>query len=205
MPLARSSKLLFDKVVLITFPAISISLVENVENVGYVYDKSIAVSNIMENDVNDVNDVNDNLYEYENENVDKEDNIDNDNLDAHSNTLTAADENNISINFDIEDLNKEQDSNKEDLKEIDFNVSLEENSLETLTLKKPNQVYFELYKEAREKAKLAKRAAIIAYLEAKNIKKTYMIQTIENDNQSDIDAEIDAEIDEVSESELEEM
>ena len=179
--------------------------VENVENVGYVYDKSIAVSNIMENDVNDVNDVNDNLYEYENENVDKEDNIDNDNLDAHSNTLTAADENNISINFDIEDLNKEQDSNKEDLKEIDFNVSLEENSLETLTLKKPNQVYFELYKEAREKAKLAKRAAIIAYLEAKNIKKTYMIQTIENDNQSDIDAEIDAEIDEVSESELEEM
>ena len=159
----------------------------------------------MENDVNDVNDVNDNLYEYENENVDKEDNIDNDNLDAHSNTLTAADENNISINFDIEDLNKEQDSNKEDLKEIDFNVSLEENSLETLTLKKPNQVYFELYKEAREKAKLAKRAAIIAYLEAKNIKKTYMIQTIENDNQSDIDAEIDAEIDEVSESELEEM
>ena len=171
--------------------------VENIENVDFGDNKSTTISNIMDNDLND--------SLYENENVDHEDNIDNDNLDAQSKTLTDADENNSDINFDIEDLNKEEDSNKEDLKEIDFNVSLEENSLETLTLKKPNQVYFELYKEAREKAKLAKKAAIIAYLEAKNIKKTYMIQTIENDNQSDIDAEIDAEIDEVSESELDEM
>jgi len=59
-------------------------------------------------------------------------------------------------------------------------------------------VYFELYKEAREKAKQAKKNAIIAYLEAKNIKKTYMIENID-----DSDSEIDAEIDDVSESELE--
>ena len=156
-------------------------------------DKIVSVSDIVDDDVNN--------SLYDNKNVDHEYNIDNDNLVMQSNTLTDVDENNIDINFDIEDLNKEESSNKEDLKEIDFNVSLEENSLETLTLKKPNQVYFELYKEAREKAKLAKKAAIIAYLEAKNIKKTYMIETIENDNESDIDAEID----EVSESELEEM
>ena len=67
-----------------------------------------------------------------------------------------------------------------------------------MQLKKPNQVYFELYKEARNKAKLAKKSAIIAYLEAKNIKKTYMIENI-----NDSDSDFDAEIDEVSESELE--
>jgi hypothetical protein len=47
---------------------------------------------------------------------------------------------------------------------------------------------------------MAKKAAIIAYLEAKNIKKTYML---ENLNGSDSDSDFDAEIDEVSESELE--
>ena len=40
----------------------------------------------------------------------------------------------------------------------------------------------------------------IEYLEAKNIKKTYMIE-----NMDDSDSEFDAEIDEVSESELEDF
>jgi len=85
-----------------------------------------------------------------------------------------------------------------DLKEFDVTTTLEQNILETIKLKKPNQVYFELYKEAKKKAKLAKRSAIIAYLEAKNIKKTYMIENV-----NDSDSDFEAEIDEVSESELE--
>ncbi len=96
----------------------------------------------------------------------------------------------------LEEKKEEQDDN---LKEMDFD-ELTQNNLETVILKKPNQVYFELYKEARNKAKMAKKAAIIAYLEAKNIKKTYML---ENLNGSDSDSDFDAEIDEVSESELE--
>ena len=83
--------------------------------------------------------------------------------------------------------------------EVNLDVNLE-NNLESITLKKPNQVYFELYKEARNKAKLAKKSAIIAYLEAKNIKKTYMIE-----NLNDSDSDFDAEIEEVSESELDEF
>jgi hypothetical protein len=71
---------------------------------------------------------------------------------------------------------------------------------ETITLKKPNEVYYELYKEAREKAKLAKKSAIIAYLEAKNIRKTYML-----DNLDESESDIDAEIDDISESELEDL
>ena len=73
--------------------------------------------------------------------------------------------------------------NQNDLKEIIINPNLD--SLETITLKKPNQVYYEIYKEARKKAKLAKKTAIVAFLEAKNIKKTYMLDDLdESDSDS---------------------
>jgi hypothetical protein len=91
------------------------------------------------------------------------------------------------INFDTEN----------ELNEIQMIVA---DDLETISLKPPNQVYFELYKAARAKAKLAKRNVIVAYLEAKNIKKTYML-----DNFDDSDSDFDAEIEEVSESELDEL
>jgi hypothetical protein len=42
-------------------------------------------------------------------------------------------------------------------------------------LKQPNEVYLELYKKAREKAKQCRIAAIEAYLEAKQIKTKYML------------------------------
>ena len=85
------------------------------------------------------------------------------------------------IVLDIEDLDKdpEVESVKEDpniLKEVDFTL---ENNLETITLKKPNQVYYEIYQKARDKAKEAKKSAIVAYLEMKNIKKTYMLDDID--------------------------
>ena len=71
------------------------------------------------------------------------------------------------------------------LKEIDLSSTLD-NSLETLQLKKPNQVFYEIYQKAREKAKDAKKNAILAYLEMKNIKKTYMLDDIdESDNEFD--------------------
>jgi hypothetical protein len=111
-----------------------------------------------------------------------------------------TDEENISLDLDFEDLNEDIEENTDELKEINNNDLSLENNLETIQLKKPNQVYFEIYKEARKKAKEAKRCAILAYLEAKNIKKTYML-----DNLNDSDSEFDAEIDEVSESELEDL
>ena len=107
-------------------------------------------------------------------------------------------EENINLDIDFEDLAEDIEENNDMLKEIsndDFN--LDKTDL-TMTLKKPNQVYFELYKAARDKAKQAKKNAILAYLEAKNIKKTYMIE-----NMNDSDSDFEAEIDEVSESELE--
>jgi hypothetical protein len=112
-------------------------------------------------------------------------------VDATNNEDITIEPTNVNdVSLDIEELDTDVD-----IKEIDeLKV---ENGLETFTLKKPNEVYFELYREARTKAKQAKRAAIIAYLEAKNIKKTYMLDEL---NESDSD--FDAEIEDVSESEL---
>lgn len=95
--------------------------------------------------------------------------------------------NDDNIVLEIEDLSAEP-FKKDDpniLKEIDLSSTLE-NSLESITLKKPNQVYYEIYKKAREKAKQAKKDAILAFLEAKNIKKTYMLDDIdESDEEED--------------------
>jgi len=101
------------------------------------------------------------------------------------------------INFEIEELFDNIIEEESPLQELEIdNVNLDE--LGNITLKKPNQIYFDLYKEARAKAKTAKKNAILAFLEAKNIKKTYML-----DNLNDMDSDFDDEIDEVSESELE--
>jgi hypothetical protein len=95
---------------------------------------------------------------------------------------------NENIVLEIEDLSHEpikiEDPNL--LKEVDLSPSLE-NNLESITLKKPNQVYYEIYKKAREKAKEAKKEAILAFLEAKNIKKTYMLDDIDESDEDDDD------------------
>ena len=103
---------------------------------------------------------------------------------------------NVDLNIDIEELpNSMEDDN---LTELDIQTNI--HSEEPLQLKKPNQIYLDLYREARSKAKIAKKNAILAYLEAKNIKKTFMIENI-----NDSDSDFDDEIDEVSESELENL
>jgi hypothetical protein len=88
----------------------------------------------------------------------------------------------VEIDLDIEDLNKEEEKNN--LKEIDFSLS-NDNHLETINLKKPNEVYYEIYKQARKKAKETKKQAILAYLEARNIKKTYMLDDIVDSDSED--------------------
>jgi hypothetical protein len=89
------------------------------------------------------------------------------------------------IILEIEDLNFSEPDDPNILKEVDPSSSLV-NSLETITLKKPNQVHYENYKLARERAKKAKEIAIAAYLEAKNIKNTYLLDdSDDSDNDSD--------------------
>ena len=103
------------------------------------------------------------------------------------------------IVLDVEDLDVEELITEDPsiLKEVDLSSSLD-NTLETLQLKKPNQVYYEIYQKARENAKDAKKNAILAYLEMKNIKKTYMLNDID---ESDSEFEEFASSSEISETE----
>ena len=67
-------------------------------------------------------------------------------------------------------------------------VKLNYNNLgdEAVKLKSHEEVYYDLWYEARSRAKLAREEAIKAYLEAKNIKNIYML-----DNLSDSDDELE--------------
>ena len=108
--------------------------------------------------------------------------------DTPNNTSEAVD----AVDLEFEDLS--DGDKKEDLIEI---TEMTESSSEPFVLKKPTDVYYKIYREARAKAKEAKKQAILALLEAKNIKKTYMLNEIDGS-----DKEFDDEIDNISESEL---
>jgi hypothetical protein len=93
---------------------------------------------------------------------------------------------NSEISLEIEELDTEDNSS--DLKEFNINTNLD--SLESITLKKPNEYYYQIYKEARKKAKQAKKEAVIAFLEAKNIKKVYMLDDLDESDDSE-DSDLD--------------
>ena len=83
-----------------------------------------------------------------------------------------------------------------DLCEVDFNLD-EMPESDTVSLKKRNDVYYEMYREARQKAKVARDLALSAYLEAKRIKNTYMLDDI-IDSSDDDDSEDEDDEDENS-------
>ena len=76
------------------------------------------------------------------------------------------------------------------LEEVVFDLE-ELKHAESLQLKKRNDVYYEMYREARRKAKIAKDLALSSYLEAKRIKNMYMLDDINESDDSDL--EIDDE------------
>jgi len=76
----------------------------------------------------------------------------------------------------------------DDLEEIELNITEEE----PMRLKEPNEVYLDIYKQAREKARKAKNEAIKAYLEAKRIKELYMLDVV--DSSSDEEEEEEEEL-----------
>ena len=77
--------------------------------------------------------------------------------------------------------NLEEMSELEELKleEVQLNLDDAEN-LEEITLKKPDEVYMEIYSEARRKAKEAKKQALISYLELKKIKSEWDVNGLED-------------------------
>lgn len=66
---------------------------------------------------------------------------------------------------------------------VAVDISLDETT-DAVEIKPRNEVFYEIYREARRKAKEARSAALAAYLEAKHIKNTY---NIEDDEIDDLD------------------
>jgi hypothetical protein len=169
------------------------------ENIKSDEDTKINLDEFIKSSVNDIcsnNNTNTNTNTIEEVDPFANDSYTNTNI--NTNTNTDSDNNkNDNIVLEIEDLDLKLDEPKEDpnlLKEVNFN-SNSVNSLDTFTLKKPNQVYEEILKKAREKAKEAKKLAITAYLELKEIKKTYMIDDID-DSDSELEVYSDEDEDE---------
>ena len=91
-----------------------------------------------------------------------------------------------SLEKDIEPQEEEQDiePQNDELEEVDLTFD----EKDAITLKKPNEIYLDIYRQAREKAKKAKQEAIKAYLEAKRIKELYMLEIIDS-SEDEIDSE----------------
>ena len=113
---------------------------------------------------------------------------------TENNTEILGENKNTTDITKVKNLQKKSNSVEKDLEEITIPATLEKSdgiineinilqpaeSSGIVTLKKPNEVYMEIYQEARKKAKQAKSTAIHAYLEAKRIKSLYLLNDIES-------------------------
>jgi hypothetical protein len=73
-----------------------------------------------------------------------------------------------------------------DILEVDVDINNLVNE-DTVFIKKRDDIYYQMYREAKRKAKMARDLAISSYLEAKHIKNTYMIENVDSDSDSDLD------------------
>lgn len=80
-----------------------------------------------------------------------------------------------------------EDEMMEEPEPVEVDFPLEEISDETISLKNRNDIYYNMYRDALKKAKEAKEVALSAYLEAKHIKNTYMLEDMEYE--SDLEEE----------------
>jgi hypothetical protein len=70
-----------------------------------------------------------------------------------------------------------------DLDDLEFNVDLEIlDKSDAFTIKPHNDIYYERYREAQKRARIAKNLALQAYLEAKEIKNKYHLDDIDSDD-----------------------
>ena len=73
---------------------------------------------------------------------------------------------------------------EDSMQEVNLDV-LEELEHMHLKLKKPTEVYYNMYRIAKQKAKELKKNAIAAYLEAKQIKSAHMLEDSDSDSDND--------------------
>ena len=107
--------------------------------------------------------------------------------------------NNLKSNTNNHDIIKNTEINTLDnlennsLQEIKLNLEEIPNN-ELFEIKQRNDVHYDMYKDARKKAKLARDLAISSFLEAKHIKNTYMLENISDSEESDLESEFESDL-----------
>ena len=84
----------------------------------------------------------------------------------------------------VKDPAKDPAKDPEELCEIDIELDTMPID-ETVVIKDRKEMYYKLYDEARKKAKVARDLALSAYLEAKHIKNTYMLDDLSSSSDED--------------------
>jgi hypothetical protein len=93
-----------------------------------------------------------------------------------------------------ETVEMHQHEHEGELVEVNLDIPQElDSGFEKIKLQNANDVYYKMYKEAKEKAKSAKKIAVEAYLAAEEIKFTYNL--VDNESDSDNSSESESESD----------
>ena len=115
----------------------------------------------------------------------KDSNIEEQSVDIIDDICSESEKNDGEIESNvINNTTVDKPENPNHLEEVSDNIIISEN-VANMKLKKPNEVYYEIYKITKQKAKEHKKAAISHYLEAKKIKNTYLLEDIDNSDSSD--------------------
>lgn len=98
----------------------------------------------------------------------------------------VEDEENIIQEDPIQEVSVEitKDNEPIDLQDLEFTVDLDKlPNDDTISIKPHNDIYYERYREARKRARIAKNMALQAFLQAKEIKNKYQLDDIESDDE----------------------
>jgi hypothetical protein len=79
-----------------------------------------------------------------------------------------------------------------EIENVNIDLNTPSDNSETIQLKQPNQIYIDMYKDMRKRAKKAKHEAEQAFLEAKQIKQSYQLN-IDSDTDTEYGSTTDEE------------
>lgn len=160
---------------------------EPIHDVVNEEDENILSSEVIESDIV-VNTDDNNLEEIaEDTSLEKEEEDTNMNLENTNDEIGK-----IEVNHE-ETLEKLEEEEKDELEEVHLTLD-KINEDESFTIKNKNSVYYDMYREAKRKAKVARDLALSSYLEAKRIKNLYMLEdTSDSDSESDTESNAEDE------------
>ena len=101
-------------------------------------------------------------------------------------------------NYLEKNIENQMNNKSDDLEDITNDLII--NDKQNITLRRPNEVYYEIYKIAKNKAKQHKKAAITHYLEAKKIKNTYLLNDLDNSEDDDEEDDDDDDDDNIKQN-----